>query len=132
LDPQKPATLVIRMPSSYVYLSGKLELASKGNVVVSLSENNGLDWKPVANAVENRIGVAIFDLQPLVERRYDYRLRFELTGADAAISRINVTHDIQNSQRALPILDKGDTKISFSTGPQEGTITLHGDVNKTS
>lgn len=131
-DPNKPATLIIRMPSSYVYLSGNLELASKGNVAVSLSENNGLDWKPVANGIQDRAGVASFDLKPLVERRYDYRLKFELTGADASISRIKLTHDIQNSQRALPILDQGDTKISFSTGPQEGTITLHGDVNKTS
>ena len=48
----RPGTLVLRMPSSYVYLGGELSMkatvGSGGQIDVSTSDNNGLDWKPVA------------------------------------------------------------------------------------
>jgi len=40
-----------------------------------------------------------------------------------------VAHDIQHSQRPLPILDRGDNVICFSAQPQEGTITYEGRMN---
>jgi hypothetical protein len=127
--PGKPGTFVLRMPSSYVYLTGQLELAAVGSVAVSYSDNNGLDWKPITPLSALReTGVVAFDLKPLVYRRYDYRLKFELKSPDASISALKIIHDIQHSQRVLPILDKGDTKISFSAGAPEGTITIEGNL----
>jgi hypothetical protein len=132
-DSTKPASLVLRMPSSYVYLSGELALnavvGNGGSIDVSLSENNGLDWKPLATITT--AGDQKIDLKPFVARRYDYRLKFVFKGPGTGLNALAISHDIQNSQRTLPILDQGDTKISFSTGPQEGTITLHGNVSKT-
>jgi hypothetical protein len=130
-DSSKPASLVIRMPSSYVYLDGELTfqpaIGNGGSIQVSISDNNGLDWKPLATVTAD--GEQKIDLKSQVYRRYDYRLKFDLK--NAGLNALTVTHDIQNSQRALPILDKGDTKVSFSAGPQEGTITIHGNVDKT-
>src|SRR5262249_18618156 len=48
-DAAQPATLIIRMPSSYVYLGGtahvKATIGTGGEVAIFLSDNNGLDWK---------------------------------------------------------------------------------------
>src|SRR5204863_2430151 len=41
-DGAKPGVLVIRMPSSYVYLTGKLKFTASGPVAVSYSDNNGM------------------------------------------------------------------------------------------
>jgi hypothetical protein len=53
-DAAKSGVLVIRMPSSYVYLGGELSfkpvLGEGGSIAVSFSDNNGLDWKPLANS----------------------------------------------------------------------------------
>src|SRR5439155_7600503 len=42
---------VLRFPSSYVYVKSqaivKATVAAGGSIVVSFSDNNGLDWKPV-------------------------------------------------------------------------------------
>ena len=49
-DGNKPGVLVLRMASSYVYLSGELMLdvgMQRGSVKVSISTNNGLDWREV-------------------------------------------------------------------------------------
>ena len=51
--------------------------------------------------------------------RYDYQLRFELTGPGTALEAVEITHDIQHSQRPLPALGKGDNTIT------EGTAKLH-------
>jgi hypothetical protein len=69
------------------------------------------------------------DLKPYVYRRYDYRLKFVLKGKGTGLNAVKVTHDIQHSQRPLPILDQGDNRITFSEGPQEGTITVEGNLN---
>ena len=121
-DPSKPGVLVIRMPSSYVYLTGSLALAAQGEVAVSFSENNGLDWKQIARGS----GDQKVDLSPLVFRRYDYRLRFELQGAGARLKALRLSHDIQHSQRPLPALGEGNNTISFVAGPAESTVTIEG------
>jgi hypothetical protein len=129
-DAAKEGTLVIRMPSSYVYLSGELTLnatiGNGGSVGVSLSDNNGLDWKEVADV--DKSGERKIDLKKLVGRRYDYRLKFVLKGGGTSLSALKLTHDVQHSQRSLPALDKGDNTIAFSAGPQESTITLEGST----
>ena len=123
-------TIELRMPSSYVYLSGALELVAAvpdgGKVKVELSDNNGLDWKEVATVAQ--AGEQKIDLSPLVFRRYDYRLRLTLDGAKTGLGRLRLAHDIQHSQRPLPALAQGDNTITFSTGPAEGTITLEGSL----
>ncbi len=127
----KPAELIFRMPCSYVYLSGTLTLqgvvGSGGAIDVAFSQNNGLDWKPLAHITES--GTKRMDLKALVFRRYDYRLKLTLTGKGTGLDALKVAHDIQHSQRPLPALDKGENHIHFVAGPQEGTITIQGSTD---
>lgn len=130
-DASRPGTLVLGMPSSYVYLTGTLELGAAvgrdGSVAVSFSDNNGLDWREIARVTES--GSKRIDLNSAVFRRYDYRLRLELKGAGTGLDRIRLAHDIQHSQRPLPALGKGSNTITFSAGPGEGTVTIEGSTN---
>jgi hypothetical protein len=127
----KPGVLVLRMPSSYVYLGGELVLnavvADKGRIAVALSDNNGLDWKELANI--DKSGERRIDLKPLVYRRYDYRLKITIGGTGTGLSAMKISHDIQQSQRALPSLAQGKNTITFDAGASEGTITLEGSTN---
>jgi hypothetical protein len=124
-DGSKPGALVVRMPSSYVYLSGKLAFKASGAVAVAFSDNHGLDWKEIARGS----GAQEIDLSPHVFRRYDYRLRFELQGKGTALESLRISHDIQHSQRPLPALAQGSNTITFSAGPPEGTVTIEGSTN---
>ncbi len=127
-DAARAGVLDIRMPSSYVYLSGEAALTAAvgagGEIRVLLSDNNGLDWKDVATIAE--AGERKLDLTPLVYRRYVYVLRFVMKGRGTGLDALKLTHDIQHSQRPLPALVQGENRIAFSAGPQEGTITIEG------
>jgi hypothetical protein len=127
-DAGRDGVLEIGMPTSYVYLTGTLELRARvfdgGAVRVQLSDNNGLDWRDVASIEQS--GERTLDLQPFVLRRYDYRLRLVMSGPNTGIDQLRIRHDVQCSQRALPTLDKGENTISFSAGPHEGTVTIQG------
>jgi len=130
-DPARPGVLELRMPSSYVYLSGTLAveaaIGSGGRVAVAVSTNNGLDWQPVAELKTS--GRREIDLAGSVFCRYDYRLRLTLEGRGTGIEALRLTHDVQHSQRPLPALDKGKNIIRFSAGPQEGTVTIEGSTD---
>ena len=130
-DANKPGILEIRMPSSYVYLTGKLRFIPRmeagSAIAVSFSDNNGLDWKKLSTVQNGESSEA--DLSKLVLRRYDYRLRFELNGKGAGLRSLEVFHDIQHSQRPLPALDKGQNTITLTAGAQEGTITVEGSTS---
>lgn len=133
-DAARPGVLVLRMPSSYVYLTGTLTftaaVGSGGSVVVSFSDNNGLDWREVARVTgpgERRV-----DLTPRVLRRYDYRLKFELRGRGTGLDALRLVHDVQHSQRALPALGQGANTIAFRAGPAEGTVTVEGATDPAS
>lgn len=140
-DPARPAALTLRMPSSYVYLDGKLELETaigergfgekaigeRGSVAVLFSENHGLDWREAARI--SSPGRATVDLGRLVLRRYDYRLKLVLEGPATRIRALRIAHDIQHSQRPLPALAKGENRIAFRAGPPEGTITIEGSTD---
>jgi hypothetical protein len=128
-DSSKPGVLVLRMPSSYVYLGGELMLnvaiPKDGSIEAFFSDNHGLDWKPLTKlmaAGEQRV-----DLKPFVYRRYDYRLKLVLNGKGTGLDAIKITHPIQHSQRPLPALAAGVNKISFSAD-DEGTITVEGSM----
>jgi hypothetical protein len=129
-DASAPGVLVLRMPSSYVYLSGKLTFTPTvgpgGSIALSFSDNNGLGWKPIASVTS--AGEQTVDLDDLVFRRLDYRLKFELIGKGTGIDALRIVHDLQHSQRALPALDAGPNKITFAAGPAEGTVTVEGAV----
>jgi hypothetical protein len=125
-DPSRPGVLVVRFPSSYVYLGGVLSISATGNATISFSDNHGLEWKEIGKGS----GDLKVDLSPHVLRRYDYRLRIELQGKGAALKALGVVHDVQHSQRPLPALAKGPNTVSFSSGPAEGTITLEGSVHE--
>lgn len=126
-DGARPGVLVVRMPTSYVYLTGKLKFTPTGPVTVSYSDNNGMDWKEISSGTST--GPQEVDLSPLVLRRYDYRLRFELKGKGAGLDALRIEHDIQNSQRALPAFAQGKNTLTFTAGPAENTITVEGCVN---
>jgi hypothetical protein len=130
-DPARPASLVLRMPSSYVYLTGTLTFTAAvgkdGSVVVSFSDNNGLDWREVARVTSS--GERRVDLSKLVLRRYDYRLKFEFRGTGTGLDALKIVHDVQHSQRPLPALGQGDNVITFSAGPPEGTVTVEGTTD---
>ncbi|KPJ55660.1 MAG: hypothetical protein AMS16_03885 [Planctomycetes bacterium DG_58] len=127
----QPGVLVIRMPSSYVYLSGEINLKAAvgpgGDVVVSFSDNNGLDWKEVAKIEQS--GDQKIDLTSQCFRHYDYRLKFEMKGAGTGLDALNIRHDVQHSQLPLPGLRAGRNTITFSSGPQEGTVTIEGNMD---
>ena len=127
-SPGSPAALAIRMPSSYVYLSGIMAatfvVGDGGSVRVSVSRNNGLDWKAVySKSAAGKYDEKI-DLTPFVYRLYDHRLKFEMTGKGTGIDALAIGHDIQHSQRALPTLGPYENKVTFSAGPAEGTVTI--------
>lgn len=130
-DNDRPGALVVRMPSSYVYLTGAATLeavvGAGGRITVSFSDNNGLDWKELATL--DASGEKQLDLTPHVFRRYDYRLKLTLEGAGTGLNRLQIAHDFQHSQRPLPALAQGENAITFDTGPQEGTITVEGSTN---
>jgi hypothetical protein len=123
---------VLRFPSSYVYVKGqakvKTTVAAGGNVIVSFSDNNGLDWQEVAKI--DKSGEQTIDLSDRVKRRYDYRLKFALSGDGTRVDGIHAIHDFQCSQAALPVIAEGENQLTFSAGPQEGTITIDGSTEK--
>ena len=125
-----PGTLTIRMPSSYIYLSGTLSAAfavgEGGSIRLLLSRNNGLDWKEIYANTKPGAHEETVDLTSLVYRLYDYQLKFELTGAGTGLDALRIVHDIQHSQRALPALGPGENTITFSASPDEGTVTIEG------
>jgi hypothetical protein len=61
-----------------------------------------------------------------VRNRYDYRLRFELHGEGTSIKSLKTAHHFQCSQAALPAIAAGENKLTFTAGPQEGTVTVEG------
>jgi hypothetical protein len=130
-DSERPGVFILRMPSSYVYLTGALTFTAAvgdgGSLTVLFSDNNGLDWKEIAKTTTS--GDQKVDLSSLVLRRYDYQLKFELRGRGTGLDAVKLIHDIQHSQRPLPALAEGDNTISFSAGPPEGTITIEGATN---
>jgi hypothetical protein len=113
------------MPCSYLYLTGTLDadatIGAGGAITIEASDNNGNSWKPAGALTA---GASKVDLTPIVYDRYDYRLKFTLKGAGTSIKALKLTHDTQHSQRALPALGAGENSLSFSSGPQEGTITV--------
>ena len=130
-DASQPGVLVLRMPSSYVYVAGtlafKAAIGSGGSVAVSFSDNQGLDWKKIADVKAS--GQQKIDLTMSVFRRYDYRLKFELTGQGTGLESLDITNDVQHSQAPLPTIKEGKNTITLAAGPQEGTITLEGNTD---
>ena len=129
-DASKPGVLVVRMPTSYVYLTGDISLKAAmsdgGAITASFSDNNGLDWKELAKI--DKAGDQKIDVSKNVYRRYDYRVKFEITGAGAGLDALSFRHDIQHSQRPLPALAQGENTITFTAGPQESTMRVEGSV----
>lgn len=124
-----PGEIVYRLPSSYVYLGGTLQydnIHAGRVVVVEFSRNHGLDWVEIGRS--QTMETFKLDLKPHIYRLYDYQIRFKLAPF-ASIENIAFTHTIQQSQRALPALAQGENKLTFSAGPQEGTITLEGALD---
>jgi len=127
---EKPAVLVIREPSSYVYLGGTLEMDAVvpgGIIRVSYSENNGLDWREVKKITTS--GKVSIDLKTLIFRRYDYQLKFEMSGAGTGLESLKIREDVQHSQTPLPALLQGESTITLSAD-NEGTITVEGSTQK--
>ncbi|HYE07013.1 MAG TPA: hypothetical protein VEL07_15960 [Planctomycetota bacterium] len=129
-DAGKDAVVVLRMPSSYVYLSGtataQAVVDAGGAIAIQFSDNNGLDWKDVATIEKS--GEQAIDLAPFCFRRYDYLLKLTLRGAGTGLDALTLTHDIQHSQRPLPALAQGENTLSFSAGTED-TVTVEATSN---
>jgi hypothetical protein len=127
-DPEKPATLIFRMQSGYLYLTGeatiKAVVGDSGEIAVSISMDNGLDWTDVAKITSS--GEQTLDLKKFVSLRYDYRLKVTLKGKGTGVDSLKLGHDILHSQRPLPALGQGENSITFSAEPSEGTVTICG------
>lgn len=130
-DTAVPGVLVLRMPTSYVYLTGRVNLQAVvgpgGAIVVSASRNHGRTWMQAARITDS--GAHTVALTDLVYRLYDYRLKIELSGQGTGLDRVHVVHDVQHSQAPLPALAPGENQISFSAGPPTGTLTLEGHMH---
>jgi hypothetical protein len=130
-DPAEAGVLELRFPNSYVVVKArtglKAHIPSGGAIAISFSDNNGLDWRPVTTL--DRSGEHEVDLTEFALRRYDYRLRFELTGSGTGIESLHTFNDFQCSQAALPAIIGGENTITFQAGPQEGTITIEGNTD---
>ncbi len=102
--PAQPGVLTFRMPSSYVYLSGEARLETHipagGSIEVAFSDNHGLDWKTITTLKQS--GEQKLNLTDHVFRRYDYRLRFTLSGADTGLNTLSFHHDIQPRSAPCP------------------------------
>lgn len=124
-DATKAGTLAFRMPTSYVYLSGEIQLdavvGDGGSIEVLVSLNNGVDWKSVQKAAS---GPSKINLTNFARGKYDYQVKFVLAGKGTGINSLKFVHDVQHAQTPLPILVEGDNTITFKAGPQEGTITV--------
>src|SRR5262249_5244255 len=72
-DAKAGAELILPMPTAYMYLDGTLALTAAvgqgGSIAVSFSDNNGLDWKPLATV--NQSGEQTIPLKNFVYLRYD-------------------------------------------------------------
>jgi hypothetical protein len=126
-DSSRPAEAVLRMASGYVYLTGELTFDARidgGSIEVSMSDNHGRSWKPLATVSTS--GAQKIDLTPQVLRRYDYRLKIVLKGKGSGVDSLKLVHDLQHSQRALPALDKGENQVRVTAGSGEGTIAIEG------
>jgi hypothetical protein len=128
-DAGKPGVYVVRMPTSYVYLGGRVAfdavIGAGGRITVAISTDHGEEWTDAGAAVDASGPVAI-DLTPAIRRRYDYLLRLVVSGAGSGVDRLAIDHDLQHSQRALPALAQGVNTVRLGLGAQEGTITIEG------
>jgi hypothetical protein len=131
-DAANPGVLIIRNPCSYLYHTGTIEgtavIGNGGKIAVSLSDDNGHSWKPVGEPIAQS-GAMKLDLSAMVYRRYDYRVKFEFSGAGTGLDALSFTHDIQHAQTPLPALLEGKNTITFQAGAAEGTITYEGNMN---
>ncbi len=125
-DAAKPGTLIFRMSSGYLFLTGaatlKAVVGEGGEITAAISMNNGLDWADVAKI--SATGERTLDLKPFVTQRYDYQLKFTLKGAGTGLDSLTVANDILHSQRPLPALGAGENSIRFNAEPSEGTVTI--------
>ncbi|HYE04895.1 MAG TPA: hypothetical protein VEL07_05160 [Planctomycetota bacterium] len=114
----------LRRTTSYVFLGGTIAfdatLAKGGGIVAAMSTDHGRAWRDIGSVTAD--GAAAIAIPSL--RRYDYRLRLTLSGAGTALRGLTISDDIQHSQRALPALGQGDNAISFSAGPDEGSLSI--------
>jgi len=124
---------VLRFPSSYVYVKGqalvKAIVGNGGAIAISFSDNNGLDWKEIAKL--DHTGEQTIDLSKLIQRRYDYRLKFELSGKGTTLESIKTVNDFQCSQAALPTITEGDNQLLYDhfKGQQPQVMRLLERIN---
>ncbi|MCL2640086.1 MAG: hypothetical protein FWD53_04505, partial [Phycisphaerales bacterium] len=128
-DASKEGTLIIRKPSSYLYMTGNIDMApvvaAGGSITVFYSENHGLDWKEIAKFEQS--GDQKLDITNNMFGRYDYQIKFVMQGAGTGLNSLKFTEDIQHSQAVLPLILEGDNKMTFTSG-NEGTVTFEGNM----
>jgi hypothetical protein len=132
LHPSAPgrAEIVFPFASSYVFLGGKLRgrfarPSADDRIRVLVSLNHGLDWTEIWSAHRGGTSDEEIDLEPWLLRRYQYLVKIEMVTralSGVGVESLAFVHDIQHSQRPLPLLREGRNTITV-TAPEPALAT---------
>lgn len=129
--------IVIPFSGSYVILGGTLRgrflrASHASSIYISVSYNYGRNWSRIWSASQLGDFEASIDLKPHLFLRYQYLLRVELESRDPAgvgLHTLAIAHDIQHSQRTLPLLMSGVNRVTVKAeSPSLATMTMEGTL----
>jgi hypothetical protein len=94
--------------------------SSRGDVGVSISLDFGRSWSTIEPASNGMV-----DLTPWLRERYQYLLKFTLTGnrGDVALNTLRMQTWVQVAPASLPRLKQGVNHLTYKTGDAQGQAT---------
>lgn len=125
-------TVDVPVESAYPIVGGKLtvDLARESlkdeAIAVSISYDNGQNWKAVRTSWDSDFSRMYIDLNPFFRQtdpaRYEYILRFTLTSKlakpEVALKGFDLKSTLQMAQLAMPELVLGENKFIYTDGTQ--------------
>ena len=123
-DPKKPASVTWRFASPYVFVGGKVKAA------ITAGAGGSAEWRFSADkehwqALKSEARQGSFPLEAAIDevvsprRRPDYQFWVQLAlRGDATAGDVTFEHDIQTSLLALPELEVGTNRITYSDSSQ--------------
>ncbi len=127
----KPGIAIVQLSSPYVYLDGRVVLkahrkSDTDKVTVSISTNNGRTFAPLWTAGKLGVSETTIELTDKILRRYAYWLKIELISTSPSGSGLDslvIENDFQHSPRTLPLLAKGENKITVAADADPAIAT---------
>ena len=97
-----------------------VQYVARGDVRISISLDFGRSWSSVEPSITGTV-----DLTPWLRERYQYLLKFTLTGkrGDVALRSLRMRTWVQLAPASLPRLKKGVNRLTFKTGDKRGLAT---------